>query len=516
MNNFDEIQRVLGPIPLGPVVGGKPLDGDGVIPVVDPATEEVITEIANGTLAEAMTAVGVAHQAQDAWAEISPRSRSEILRRAFDLMTDRAEALARLIVLENGKALPDARSEVAYAAEFFRWYAEEAVRLGGVIEHAPAGTNKIMVLRQPIGVSLLITPWNFPAAMATRKIGPALAAGCSVILKPASETPLTALAIVAILAEAGVPDGVVNIVPSTRSNDLSSALLDQPLVRKVSFTGSTEVGRVLLEHASRTVVSAAMELGGNAPFVVLPDADLDEAVAGALVAKLRNGGSACTAANRFIVHASFADEFTRRFAEAMRGLPVGPGLDEATRVGPLVNAKTRDKVADLVQSALDAGADPVAGASAPDRVGYYYTPTVLGGVAQDAHILSQEIFGPVAPVVAYDGGRVRRHRRGRCPGEQHRVRPRVLCVHARPAHGPPRRRAPRQRHGRPEPTRGLGPRSPLRWHQAVRARPRGWARGYVGVHREQVRRRGLVTDIVVSGLITSTRTSTAERRIANG
>lgn len=402
LNSLKEIQLALGPIPLGPVVGGKPLDGDGVIAVVDPATEEVITEIADGTVAEATAAVEVAQHAQEAWAELSPRSRSEILRRAFDLMTQRAEALARLIVLENGKALPDARSEVAYAAEFFRWYAEEAVRLDGVIEHAPAGTNRIMVLRQPIGVSLLITPWNFPAAMATRKIGPALAAGCSVILKPASETPLTALAIVAILAEAGVPDGVVNVVPSTRSNDLSSALLDHPLVRKVSFTGSTEVGRVLLEHASRTVVSAAMELGGNAPFLVLPDADLDEAVAGALVAKLRNGGSACTAANRFIVHASLADEFTRRFAEAVGSLPVGPGLDEATKIGPLVNAKTRDKVADLVQSALDAGADPVTGGSAPDRAGYYYTPTVLGGVPQDAHILSQEIFGPVAPVVAYD------------------------------------------------------------------------------------------------------------------
>ena len=317
-------------------------------------------------------------------------------------MTERSEALARLIVLENGKALADARGEVAYAAEFFRWYSEEAVRLSGVIEHAPAGTNKIVVLRQPIGVSLLITPWNFPAAMATRKIGPALAAGCSVILKPASETPLTALAIVAILAEAGVPDGVVNIVPSTRSNDLSSTLLDHDLVRKVSFTGSTEVGRILLAHASRTVVSAAMELGGNAPFVVLPDADLDDAVAGALVAKLRNGGSACTAANRFIVHSSIADEFTRRFAAAVEPLQVGPGLHEATRIGPLVNAKTRDKVAGLVQSTLDAGAVPAVGGSAPDRAGYFYTPTVLGRVPQDAAILSQEIFGPVAPVVTYD------------------------------------------------------------------------------------------------------------------
>ncbi|NIH82250.1 NAD-dependent succinate-semialdehyde dehydrogenase [Amycolatopsis viridis] len=402
MNDLDDIIKVLGPIPLGPVIGGKPADGDGVIEVTNPATEDVIAEVVNGTVADAVAAVDVAQEAMGRWTATSPRFRSDVLRRAFDLMTERAEALARLIVLENGKSLPDARAEVAYAAEFFRWYSEEAVRLSGVVEHAPAGTNKIVVLRQPIGVSLLITPWNFPAAMATRKIGPALAAGCSVILKPASETPLTALAIVAILAEAGVPDGVVNIVPSTRSNDVSSTLLDHDLVRKVSFTGSTEVGRVLLGHASRTVVSASMELGGNAPFLVLPDADLDEAVAGALVAKLRNGGSACTAANRFIVHSAVAEEFTQRFAAAVEPLEVGPGLVESTKVGPLVNAKTRDKVAELVQSALDAGAVPVAGGSAPDRVGYYYTPTVLGGVPQDAHILSQEIFGPVAPVVAYD------------------------------------------------------------------------------------------------------------------
>jgi succinate-semialdehyde dehydrogenase/glutarate-semialdehyde dehydrogenase len=402
MNTFDDITRVLGPIPLSPVVGGKPLDGDGFIEVIDPATEEVIVQVANGTVAEAVSAVDVAQAAMGVWADVSPRRRSDILRRAFDLMTERAEALARLIVLENGKALSDARGEVAYAAEFFRWYSEEAVRLSGVVENAPAGTNKIMVLRQPIGVSLLITPWNFPAAMATRKIGPALAAGCSVILKPASETPLTALAIVAILAEAGVPDGVVNVLPSTRSNDVSSTLLDHDLVRKVSFTGSTEVGRVLLGHASRTVVSAAMELGGNAPFVVLPDADLDEAVAGAMVAKLRNGGSACTAANRFIVHSSIVREFTERFAAAVRPLQVGPGLDDATKVGPLVNAKTRDKVSDLVETALAAGATATVGGSAPQRVGYYYTPTVLADVPADAEILSQEIFGPVAPVVSYD------------------------------------------------------------------------------------------------------------------
>jgi len=402
MNSYDEIINTLGPIPLGPVIGGKLHDGDGLIEVIDPATEEVIAQVANGTVADALAAVDIAQAAMEPWNRLSPRRRSDILRRAFDLMIERSEAIARLITLENGKSLPDARGEVAYAAEFFRWYSEEAVRLSGVIEHAPAGTNKIIVLRQPIGVSLLITPWNFPAAMATRKIGPALAAGCSVILKPASETPLTALAIVAILAEAGVPDGVVNIVPSTRSNDVSSTLLDHDLVRKVSFTGSTEVGRVLLEHASRTVVSAAMELGGNAPFVVLPDADLDAAVAGAMVAKMRNGGSACTAANRFLVHSSVAREFTDRFTTAMRELRIGPGLAESTNVGPLVNAKTRDKVGELVDSALSAGAHATVGGGRPDRVGYYYSPTVLADVPQDAHILSQEIFGPVAPVVAFD------------------------------------------------------------------------------------------------------------------
>jgi succinate-semialdehyde dehydrogenase/glutarate-semialdehyde dehydrogenase len=318
-------------------------------------------------------------------------------------MTERHDALARVIVLENGKSYADASGEVTYAAEFFRWYSEEAVRLKGELETAPSGTNRILVMRQPIGVSLLITPWNFPAAMATRKIAPALAAGCSVVLKPATETPLTALAIVALLQEAGVPDGVVNIVPSRESNALASRLLDDDRVRKVSFTGSTEVGRVLLAHASRTVVSAAMELGGNAPFVVLPGADLASALDGAMIAKMRNGGSACTAANRFIVHSSQAQEFAEQLALRMGALRLGHGLDEGVGIGPLVNRKTRDKVASLVEDARDQGAVAVTGGAAPDRSGYFFEPTVLGGVAQDASILRQEIFGPVAPVVSYDG-----------------------------------------------------------------------------------------------------------------
>jgi succinate-semialdehyde dehydrogenase/glutarate-semialdehyde dehydrogenase len=401
MTTLQHLQRQLGPLPLGPVVGGEMVGGPDVIAVVDPATEEVIVEIAAGDVATGLLAVDAAQAAMSGWAAQTPRHRSDVLRKAFDLMVARAEALAQLIVLENGKSLADARSEVLYAAEFFRWYSEEAVRLSGEIDHAPAAGNRIMVLRQPIGVSLLITPWNFPAAMATRKIGPALAAGCAVVLKPASETPLTALAIAALLTEAGVPGGVVNVVPSRRSDALASQLLDDDRVRKVSFTGSTEVGRRLLAHAARTVVSSAMELGGNAPFVVLHDADLDLAVAGAMVAKLRNGGSACTAANRFIVHRSVADAFAERLALAMERLAVGPGLDPNTDIGPLVNAKTRDKVAGLVKGAIDEGARVLVGASAPDRVGYYYQPTVLSGVAPGAAILGEEIFGPVAPITAF-------------------------------------------------------------------------------------------------------------------
>ena len=402
MHTLDEIEKSIGTIPKGPVIGGEVLTGATVTTVVDPATEQPLTEITLGDVEDGVRAVDAAEAAMPAWNELSPRRRSEILRRTFELMTEHADALARLIVLENGKSYADAAGEVAYAAEFFRWFSEEAVRLSGTIETAPAGTNRIMVLRQPIGVSLLITPWNFPAAMATRKIAPALAAGCAVVLKPATETPLTALAIAALLRQAGVPDGVVNVVPSTQSNALASRLLDDERVRKVSFTGSTEVGRILLQHASRTVVSASMELGGNAPFVVLPGADVDQAVAGAMIAKMRNGGSACTAANRFIVHSSLAKPFSDALTAAMGRLRMGHGLDTGVNVGPLVNAKTRDKVSDLVQGALDQGAVAAVGGSAPSTPGYFYAPTVLTDVPQDATILSQEIFGPVAPIVAFD------------------------------------------------------------------------------------------------------------------
>ncbi|WP_344942431.1 NAD-dependent succinate-semialdehyde dehydrogenase, partial [Sphaerisporangium flaviroseum] len=332
----------------------------------------------------------------------APRQRAEILRKAFELMTEQGEDLARLISLENGKALPDARGEVAYAAEFFRWYAEEAVRGAGSVATAPSGANRIVVLHQPVGICVLVTPWNFPAAMATRKIGPALAAGCTVVLKPASDTPLTALAMARILEAAGVPAGVVNVLPARRSGAVVSAMLHDPRVRKLSFTGSTEVGRVLLGEAADQVINTSMELGGNAPFLVFADADLDLAIEGAMVAKMRNAGEACTAANRFYVESSIAEEFGRRLAERMSALTVGPGTEEATQVGPLVNQEAVDKVESLVRGAVEEGAKAVIGGTRPDRPGFYYDPTVLVNVRPDSSILREEIFGPVAPVVTFE------------------------------------------------------------------------------------------------------------------
>ncbi|MGV3758641.1 MAG: NAD-dependent succinate-semialdehyde dehydrogenase, partial [Actinomycetota bacterium] len=318
----------------------------------------------------------------------------------WELLTERADDLARLITLENGKVLAEAKGEITYAAEFFRWFSEEAVRLSGEVTTAPAGTNRIPVLPQPVGVAYLATPWNFPAAMATRKIGPALAAGCSVVLKPASLTPLTALAIGGILEEAGVPDGVVNVVPGRSASAITAAVLEHPAVRKLSFTGSTEVGKVLLEQAAQRVLKTSMELGGNAPFLVLADADLDAAVEGAMLAKMRHNGETCTAANRFYVEAPVVEDFTRRLAEAMGRVRMGHGLDEGVGLGPLVDAATRDKVRDLVDVAVRHGAHPVVGGTAGDGPGFWYPATVLEGVTPDSPILTEEIFGPVAPIVA--------------------------------------------------------------------------------------------------------------------
>ncbi len=390
-------------VPTGLLIGGQWTKGrgGGLIGVTDPATEEIIAEVADATTEDTLDAVSAASAALPGWAATAPRERAECLRRAWSLMIARSDSLARLMVIENGKALPDARGEVIYAAEFFRWYAEEAVRLDGSVLTAPSGANRILVQRQPVGVSVLITPWNFPAAMATRKIGPALAAGCTVVLKPAKETPLTALAVAQILGEAGVPDGVVNVVTTSSASRFSQTVLADPRVRKLSFTGSTEVGRVLLKAAADNVINCSMELGGNAPFLIFEDADIGAALDGAFLAKMRNGGEACTAANRFYVHEAVADEFTAAFAARLEALKVGPGLDEGTELGPLVNEDTRSKVATLVDEATSAGSRVVTGGSIPDRRGYFYAPTVLDNVPPGAGILDEEIFGPVAPVVRF-------------------------------------------------------------------------------------------------------------------
>ena len=385
------------------IAGAWRASSDGArITVMDPATEEVIAQVADASPADAADAVTAAAAAGPSWAARAPRDRGEILRRSFELLIQHREAFARLITLESGKALIEARAEVTYAAEFLRWYSEEAVRVAGHLGVAPSGANKMIVMRQPIGLCVLITPWNFPAAMATRKIGPALAAGCSVILKPAKETPLTALALAALFEAAGVPPGVVNVLPSQRSSQIVATLLRDQRVRKLSFTGSTETGRTLLAQAAQQVIKCSMELGGNAPFLVFADADLDVAVASAMVAKLRNGGESCTAANRFYVQAPVAEEFAQRLAAAMQQVKVGPGLEEGVQMGPLVSSATRAKVAGLVEEARETGARVITGGRIPRRPGYFYEPTVLADVPTHARILREEIFGPVAPVATFD------------------------------------------------------------------------------------------------------------------
>lgn len=370
--------------------------------VLDPATGNPFAQVSSAGVDDAMDAVSSAAKALPAWSATAPRERAELLRRTFEIMMKRERELAALIVRENGKAMPDAVGEVRYAAEFFRWYSEEAVRAIGEISRAPGGANRIAVLLEPIGVSVLVTPWNFPAAMATRKIGPALAAGCTTVLKPASDTPLTALAIAAILEEAGAPKGICNVVPSQRSGKIVGAMLHDPRVRKLSFTGSTEVGRVLLREAADCVVSSSMELGGNAPFIVLDDADLDAAVQGAMIAKMRNGGQACTAANRFYVQRKIAPHFTERLTAAMKSMRIGSGLDPKVSLGPLINAAAVNNVQGLVDDAVQKGARIRTGGARMSGAGYFYPPTVLDKVPSGARLLEEEIFGPVAPIIEFD------------------------------------------------------------------------------------------------------------------
>lgn len=371
-------------------------------PVENPATQQVIAKVADASIEDGKAAAAAAATALPAWSRRAPRARAEILRRAYELVIAAKDDLADLITAENGKALADARAEVAYAAEFFRWYSEEAVRIDGHLTLSPSGDKRIIEISQPVGVSLLLTPWNLPAAMITRKVAPALAAGCTVVVKPSRQTPLTALFLARLLTEAGVPDGVVNIVPTARDIAVTAELIGNGPVRALSFTGSTRVGSALLGQAAERVLKTSMELGGNAPFIVFEDADLDAAVAGALVAKMRHNAEACTAANRFYVHARVREEFVSRLVEGLAAMKVGPGTDLSVQVGPMASASARDSLTEAVQSAVDSGGRVLLGGSPVKGTGYYFPPTLIDQVPPTAAVLNEELFGPVAPVVAFD------------------------------------------------------------------------------------------------------------------
>ena len=382
-------------------IDGQWVEGDGRISVIDPSDESVIAEVSTAGDKECDAAVAAAHAAFPSWSKTAPRMRAEILRKAFEIMVDEADEIAKIISRENGKVFTDAKGEVLYAAEFFRWFSEEASRVAGDFRHSPSGDKRILVTHQPIGVSILITPWNFPAAMATRKLAPALAAGCTTVLKPATETPLTAIYVVDILQRAGVPAGVVNYILPSKTGPMMTKILHDKRVRNLSFTGSTEVGRGLLKESSDLVLRTSMELGGNAPVVVLDDANIDEAVKGAMIAKMRNGGAACTAANRFIVARTVAEEFTQKFSKAMSELKMAPGLSEGAQLGASVSVKERNKIADLVEEAKAKGGKVNLGGVKPDGKGAFYPATVLT-VTKENPILTHEIFGPVAPIVLFD------------------------------------------------------------------------------------------------------------------
>jgi succinate-semialdehyde dehydrogenase / glutarate-semialdehyde dehydrogenase len=396
-------RAVLEAVPKQLLIGGKWVDGSAgaTLPVEDPATRETIAEVADASPDDALAALAAAHEKQAEWGVHPPRERGEILRRAYEVMTERADDLALLMTLEMGKPVAESKAEVSYAAEFFRWFAEQAVRIDGRFQVAPNGQGRLLVMKQPVGPSYLITPWNFPAAMATRKIGPAVAAGCTMILKPAGQTPLSALAVAKILEEVGLPGGVLNVITSSSSSEVSKPILGDFRLRKLSFTGSTEVGRKLVGQSAQQLLRVSMELGGNAPFLVFDDADLDAAVDGAMIAKMRNIGEACTAANRFHVADAVADEFVERLGERMSSLKVGRGTEDGVQVGPLIDDNQRSKVQELVEDALGRGAKCVVGGEWPDGQGYFYPPTVLRDVPDDARLLKEEIFGPVAPVKGF-------------------------------------------------------------------------------------------------------------------
>jgi succinate-semialdehyde dehydrogenase/glutarate-semialdehyde dehydrogenase len=398
----DNEQKVLADVPTELLIGGKWQEGEqGKLPVEDPSTGETLIEVADSSARDAKNALDAAVKAGPAWAECPPRERGEILRRAFEAIISRAEDLALLMTLEMGKPLKESQAEITYGAEFLRWFSEEAVRIDGRYAVAPNGQGRLMTMRQPVGPCLLITPWNFPLAMGTRKIGPAIAAGCTMVVKPAQQTPLSMLMLAKILQEAGLPDGVLNLITASSSSETMAPLIADPRLRKLSFTGSTEVGRMLMKQASDGLLRLSMELGGNAPFIVFEDADLDAAVQGAVIAKMRNIGEACTAANRFHVAGPLAGEFAEKLAERLGSMKVGRGVEEGVEVGPLIDANQRDKVAELVDDAVGKGARALVGGHARDGAGYFFEPTVISDVPEDANLLKEEIFGPVAPVKGF-------------------------------------------------------------------------------------------------------------------
>jgi succinate-semialdehyde dehydrogenase/glutarate-semialdehyde dehydrogenase len=399
-----EEQTVVDKVEKKLYIGGEWRDASGgdTLEVLDPATEEPLCEIADGTPEDAIAALDAAVESQKEWGASPPNDRAGILWKAFEALVERADELALLMTLEMGKPVAESKAEIIYAADFFRWFSGEALRIDGNYKQFANGTSRVLVMKQPVGPSLMITPWNFPMAMGTRKVGPAIAAGCTIVMKPAQQTPLSMLALGQILEEAGLPGGVFNIVTTSSSSKTTSPLIQDQRLRKLSFTGSTEVGRKLIEASAENILKTSMELGGNAPFLIFEDADLDAAVEGAMLAKMRNIGEACTAANRFHVAESLQEEFSRRLAERMGALKVGRGTEDDVNVGPLIDQPSREKVAELVQDALDKGATRVVGGEIPDGRGYFYSPTVLGDVPDDARVNKEEIFGPVAPVGSFE------------------------------------------------------------------------------------------------------------------
>jgi len=403
MAGKDDERAVLERVPAELYIGGewRAGTGGGTLAVEDPSTGETLLEVADAQVQDALAALGAAADKQAEWAASAPRERGEILRRAYEALVAQSEDLALLMTLEMGKALAESRAEIVYAAEFFRWFSEEAVRIHGRYMVNTTGVGRILTLRQPVGPCVFVTPWNFPTAMGTRKLAPALAAGCTVVVKPAQQTPLSMLALARILEQAGLPPGVLNVITAKHSGAVIEPLLKDPRTRKLSFTGSTEVGRTLIEQSAQQVLRVSMELGGNAPFLVFEDADLDAAVEGAMLAKMRNVGEACTAANRFHVHESVADEFAARLAARMGALKVGRGAEPDTDVGPLIDDAQRGKVEELVGDAVERGAKALIGGERLDRPGYFFAPTVLTDVAEDSRLLAEEIFGPVAPIATF-------------------------------------------------------------------------------------------------------------------